>query len=103
MSQFCRPQLDTNLDSRRFVGKNTHELIALLSFGRVLLAERIGSRPLRFPGVFAPGRSWQPSESNGRLSADRSFLGRRVSVGASLACGVESDEFFRNRARPRVN
>lgn len=49
MSQFCRPRLHTNLDSDRFVGNNTHELIALPSFGRVLLAKRIGSRP---PGFF---------------------------------------------------
>lgn len=88
--QFCRPGLWTNLDSSRFVGKNTHELIALPSFGRVLLAKRIGSRPRRFPAgfwhpnalnralIWDPRDGRLPSESNGHLSADRKFLGWKV-------------------------
>lgn len=86
MSQFCRPCLNTNLDSSRFVGNNTQELIVLPSFGQVLMAKCIGSRLLGFPGKKRGLR--QSSETNGRLSADRIFLGRGAFVDAILACGV---------------
>jgi hypothetical protein len=84
ISQFSHVGRDTNLDRGSFVGNNTHELIVLPRFGRVLLAKRIGSRLLRILSKI----SGQSSESNGRLSAIRKFLGRGVSVEASLACGV---------------
>jgi hypothetical protein len=92
MSQFCQPCLNTNLDSSRFVGNNTHELIVLPSLwvgstGQVHWFAAAGfPGNLVFPGN--EGSTQQSSESNGRLSADRKFLGRGVFVEVILACGV---------------
>src|SRR6185295_14212194 len=84
-ARFSWGGFDSYLDTGRNIGKNTHELIVLPVFGWVLPATCIGSR--QHSDSLATNRG-SSRESNGRLSADRIFLGREVSVGASLACGV---------------